>query len=47
MLTAGRVSLAGFLLEVILVTTAGCGGKVLSAEAFIWAPPPPWRQMGL
>lgn len=49
-LTAGRVSLAGFLLDVILVTMAGCCGAAPSAGGLIWAPPPapdPWRAIGL
>ncbi len=49
-LTAGRVSLAGFRLEVILVTTAGCGGMVPRPGGLAWDPPPPpdpWREMGL
>lgn len=49
-LTAGRVSLAGFRLEVILETTAGCGGTAPSPGGLVWAPPPapdPWRVMGL
>lgn len=37
MLTAGSISLAGFGLEVIFVTKAGCGGP----GALVWGPPPP------
>lgn len=47
--TTGSVSLAGFRLDVILVTTAGCGGGVRPG-GLTWAPPPvpePWRAMGL
>lgn len=46
-LTGGRVSHVGFLLDVIFVTTAGCGVG-FSPGPLAWGPPPqPCRQTGL